>query len=161
MWTPDEVRAALDGDDTLTAAACAWWGITPGGNFEGESIANRSPPRRDLLRPPEIEAARQNYRLLAEGVAIGRAIGLEPKAEYVSRYRRAFRLETRPVQPPALVSEPGHGSDEAVYLLLEMVAIAERARVPVPRLRAARDTLIRPREITVPVTDITDETATV
>jgi hypothetical protein len=63
-------------------------------------------------------------------------------------------METRPVQPPALVTGAGRGSDEAVFLLLEMVAIAERAGIPVPRLRAARDTLVCPREITVPTVEV-------
>ncbi|MFN8039297.1 MAG: thioredoxin domain-containing protein [Acidimicrobiales bacterium] len=54
-WTLDEVVAAA-GEDA--PAAVAWWGITPEGNFEGRSILHR-PVRGDLLRPPEVERARQ------------------------------------------------------------------------------------------------------
>ena len=86
-------------------------------------------------------------RLLSEGVAVGQAIGLRPCPERVLQYRNSYRMETRPVQPPALVADANRGSDEAAYLLLEMVAIADQDRVPVPRLRVARDTLIRQRNI--------------
>ena len=97
--------------------------------------------------------------LLREGILIGEAIGLQPRHEYVMRYRHGFRMETRPVQPPALVNGAGRGSDEAVFLLFEMVAIAERAGVPVPKLRAARDDLLRPREITLAADDVTTDAA--
>jgi hypothetical protein len=55
-WTPDEVRAVLDGD---ADAALAYYGITAGGNFEGRSIPNRLHARGQFDRPPEIEAARR------------------------------------------------------------------------------------------------------
>jgi uncharacterized protein len=55
-WTPEEVRAVLDGDADV---ARAWWGITEAGNFEGRSIPNRLHARGDWDRPAEIEAARQ------------------------------------------------------------------------------------------------------
>ena len=51
VWSCDEVRDA--GGD----AAVEWWGVTPSGNFEGHNILNR-PVRGDLIRPPEVEAAR-------------------------------------------------------------------------------------------------------
>ncbi|HVE46529.1 MAG TPA: thioredoxin domain-containing protein [Acidimicrobiales bacterium] len=38
--------------------AVAWYGVTKGGNFEGSNILHR-PERGDLLRPPEVEAARK------------------------------------------------------------------------------------------------------
>ncbi|HZN15217.1 MAG TPA: thioredoxin domain-containing protein [Acidimicrobiales bacterium] len=40
------------------AAAVDWYGVTDGGNFEGANILNRS-VRGDLLRPEDVEAARQ------------------------------------------------------------------------------------------------------
>ncbi len=73
-WTPAEVRAALAGAglagaalagaalagaalSDAAAAACAWYGITPAGNWEGRSIPHR-PLGAPLERPPVIEAAR-------------------------------------------------------------------------------------------------------
>lgn len=98
-------------------------------------------------------------RMMSEGILVGQAIGLKPRPEYVMRYRRAFRMETRPVQPPALVSGAGRGSDEAVFLLFEMVAIAERAGVAVPRLRAARDRLVCPRQTPALEVDVNSDAA--
>jgi uncharacterized protein len=53
VWSLDEVRE-LGGD-----AAVEWWGVTAAGNFEGHNILFR-PVRGDLIRPPEVEAARRN-----------------------------------------------------------------------------------------------------
>ena len=54
-WTPAELRSVLgDGAD----AVIEWYGVTPGGNFEGRSILNRIQFRGEWARPPEIEAAR-------------------------------------------------------------------------------------------------------
>jgi uncharacterized protein YyaL (SSP411 family) len=64
VWTPDDIRAALGGDDALDGDAgladevMAYWGVTPGGNFEGRTILNRIAHRGDLVRPPRIEVAR-------------------------------------------------------------------------------------------------------
>ncbi len=55
-FTPREVVAILGAE--LGSAACAWYGITETGNFEGRSIPNRMHARGRLARPPEIEAAR-------------------------------------------------------------------------------------------------------
>jgi uncharacterized protein YyaL (SSP411 family) len=56
VWTPDEIRgAAGDGAE----AAIAWYGVTTAGNFEGRTILNRMHARGELIRPPEIEAARE------------------------------------------------------------------------------------------------------
>ncbi|CAB4750948.1 MAG: DUF255 domain-containing protein [Actinobacteria bacterium] len=55
-WSPDEVRSIL-GDDAPDALR--WWNITDAGNFEGLSIPHRIPQRGDLLRPSQIESARQ------------------------------------------------------------------------------------------------------
>src|SRR4029077_11586504 len=52
VWRPEEIRA-LGAD-----AAIEWYGVTAAGNFEGSNILHR-PVRGDLLRPPEVEAARQ------------------------------------------------------------------------------------------------------
>jgi uncharacterized protein YyaL (SSP411 family) len=63
VWTPTQIRAAL-GDAELADAACAWWGVGSGGNFEhGTTILNRLHARGVLARPEPIEAARA--RLLA------------------------------------------------------------------------------------------------
>jgi uncharacterized protein YyaL (SSP411 family) len=58
LWTPADVLAALDGDEALAAEVEAFYGVTPGGNFEGRTILNRMHARGDLSRPPQIEAAR-------------------------------------------------------------------------------------------------------
>ncbi len=54
-WTPEEILAAA-GDDA--DEAMRWWGVAPGGNFEGRSILHR-PARGDLVRPPAVERARK------------------------------------------------------------------------------------------------------
>ncbi|HEX5946890.1 MAG TPA: thioredoxin domain-containing protein [Acidimicrobiales bacterium] len=59
VWTPDEVVAALDGEEGLADEVMAFYGVTPAGNFEGRTILNRSAHRGDLERPPPIEDARR------------------------------------------------------------------------------------------------------
>jgi len=54
VWSEAEVRAVCGPD---ADAAVAWYGVTPGGNFEGANILVR-PERGDLMRPPEVERAR-------------------------------------------------------------------------------------------------------
>jgi uncharacterized protein YyaL (SSP411 family) len=58
-WTIDEVRDVLGAD---ADAALEWYEFThpdnAGGNFEGRFIPARLFHRKDLVRPPEIEAAR-------------------------------------------------------------------------------------------------------
>ncbi|HEX2040829.1 MAG TPA: thioredoxin domain-containing protein [Acidimicrobiales bacterium] len=44
--------------EDLDPVAAEWYGATRSGNFEGRNILHR-PVRGDLLRPPEVEAARQ------------------------------------------------------------------------------------------------------
>ena len=57
VWTEPQVREVL-GDDA--SVALDWYGIRPGGNFEGgTTIPNRMHARGALARPPEVEAARQ------------------------------------------------------------------------------------------------------
>jgi uncharacterized protein len=60
VWTPDEVRAAID-DPVLAQRAIDYYGITEEGNFETtrRSIPNRLHARGDLVRPPHIEDARR------------------------------------------------------------------------------------------------------
>jgi uncharacterized protein YyaL (SSP411 family) len=55
VWTPEEIAAAA-GD--LAGVAADWYGVTPGGNFEGRSILRR-PLGADLERPPDVEEARR------------------------------------------------------------------------------------------------------
>jgi hypothetical protein len=55
--------AALDGDTDLAGEVMAFYGVTPGGNFEGRTIPNRLAERGRLERPDHIEDARR--RLLA------------------------------------------------------------------------------------------------
>jgi uncharacterized protein YyaL (SSP411 family) len=58
VWTPSEIRDALADAPALAEAAIAWYGVTDDGNFEGKNILNRITHRGDLLRPPDVEAAR-------------------------------------------------------------------------------------------------------
>jgi uncharacterized protein YyaL (SSP411 family) len=55
VWHDDDFLAVVGADGE---AAAEWYGVTKSGNFEGANILHR-PVRGDLLRPPEIEAARQ------------------------------------------------------------------------------------------------------
>ncbi len=52
VWRLDEV------EEVGGPEAVEWYGVTRGGNFEGTNILHR-PKRGDLLRPPDVEAARQ------------------------------------------------------------------------------------------------------
>ena len=54
VWTPEELRAALD-DERLYEVAVAHWGITPEGNFEGRSILVRAGSDDDPPELPEIK----------------------------------------------------------------------------------------------------------
>jgi hypothetical protein len=58
VWTPDEIRAALNGAREQSDATIEWYGVTDQGNFEGRNILNRIAHRGDLLRAPDIESAR-------------------------------------------------------------------------------------------------------
>jgi uncharacterized protein len=51
VWSEEEVKAVAG------EVAVEWYGVSPQGNFDGANILHR-PRRGDLLRPPEIEAAR-------------------------------------------------------------------------------------------------------
>ena len=55
MWRLEEIEAVLGPE---AAVAIGWYGATRSGNFEGANILHR-PVRGDLLRPPEVEAARR------------------------------------------------------------------------------------------------------
>ena len=61
VWTDDEIRAVV-GDDAAEVVL-DWWGVGPGGNFEGATILNRLHGQPDDVEPPEIDDARR--RLLA------------------------------------------------------------------------------------------------
>jgi uncharacterized protein YyaL (SSP411 family) len=54
VWTPDELRAALD-DDALFDVATEHWGVTASGNFEGRSILVRAGSDDDPPELPEIK----------------------------------------------------------------------------------------------------------
>ncbi|HKG02047.1 MAG TPA: thioredoxin domain-containing protein [Conexibacter sp.] len=54
VWTPDELRAALE-DESPYETAVAHWGVAPGGNFEGRSILVRAGSDDDPPELPEIK----------------------------------------------------------------------------------------------------------
>jgi uncharacterized protein YyaL (SSP411 family) len=54
VWSEAELRELLG---ERADEAIAWWGVTPGGNFEGANILHR-PVRGDLARSPAVEEAR-------------------------------------------------------------------------------------------------------
>jgi uncharacterized protein YyaL (SSP411 family) len=56
-WTPAEIAEVLGPE--LTPVALAWYEVTDEGSFEGRSILNRHRHRGQLLRPPDVERARQ------------------------------------------------------------------------------------------------------
>jgi uncharacterized protein YyaL (SSP411 family) len=57
-WADGDIEAVLEPTSPEAAtAALKWWGVEPGGNFEGRSILFR-PPGGDLLRPAAISEAR-------------------------------------------------------------------------------------------------------
>ena len=60
VWSDDEVRS-VGGE-----AAAQWYGVSGPGNWEGANILWR-PDRGDLLRPPEVEKARQQLFERREG----------------------------------------------------------------------------------------------
>ena len=55
-WTPDEFRSVLGSD---ADRIIDWYGITDDGHLDGRSVPNRLHARGDLVRPADIEAARQ------------------------------------------------------------------------------------------------------
>jgi len=55
LWSPEEMEEILG--PALAVEAAEWYGVAPGGNFEGRTILHR-PRRGDLLRPDSIETAR-------------------------------------------------------------------------------------------------------
>lgn len=57
-WTPREVHDVLGNDDAKDA--CAWFGLTETGNFEGRSIPNRMHARGRFARPDHIESSRRS-----------------------------------------------------------------------------------------------------
>ncbi len=55
VWTPEQIVEVLGQEQAV--AAMDWYGVTEGGNFEGQTILHR-PVRGDLLRSPAVEEAR-------------------------------------------------------------------------------------------------------
>ena len=55
VWTPEQIVEVLGEEQAV--AAMEWYGVTEGGNFEGQTILHR-PVRGDLLRSPAVEEAR-------------------------------------------------------------------------------------------------------
>ncbi len=63
VWTVDQINEICGAN---APAVLDWYGVTEQGNFEGANILYR-PVRGDLLRPPEIEQARQELLNVREG----------------------------------------------------------------------------------------------
>ena len=73
-WTPREVHDYLGTE--AGKDACAWYGISDTGNFEGRSIPNRMHARGRFDRPSEIESSR---RILVDARAKRPKPGLDDK----------------------------------------------------------------------------------
>ncbi len=114
-------------------------------------------PLRDAHSPSQLVSFFD--RCLREGHAIGSDLRLAPDIHKVLAYRRSYRMESRPVQPPDLLEVGGRGADQSAYLLMEMCAIAQRVGSHVPRLTSARDSLLRSREIAQHFNDLCDAEA--
>ncbi|MGI8710889.1 MAG: thioredoxin domain-containing protein [Acidimicrobiales bacterium] len=56
VWTPEQAHQALGID---AEPAMSWWGVQPGGNFEGATILNRLHAAPDEPEPPLIADARR------------------------------------------------------------------------------------------------------
>ncbi len=76
VWTRPELgRGARR---PLAEVAAEWWGVTGRGNFEGRNILHR-PVRGDLIRPVEVEQARQSCSTSAKaGLARGSTTRCSP-----------------------------------------------------------------------------------
>ena len=60
VWSLEEIKEVLEkgGLGSVAEEAISWYGVTERGNFEGANILWR-PQRGDILRPPEVEKARE------------------------------------------------------------------------------------------------------
>ncbi|MGD9702531.1 MAG: thioredoxin domain-containing protein [Acidimicrobiia bacterium] len=74
VWTPVQIDEVLGPE--LGAVARDWYEVTPGGNFEGATILSRLGHRGELIRPDDVERARQ---LLFEARGSRRRPGLDDK----------------------------------------------------------------------------------
>jgi len=95
VWRSEEI------DTAGATPAIEWYGVTRSGNFEGSNILHR-PVRGDLLRPPEVEAAR---RALFEARARRVRPGLDDKV--ITEWNAMF---------VATLAEAGAAMDRADWL---------------------------------------------
>jgi len=111
VWTPDQVRDALDGDETEGDAegACQWWDITKTGNFEGDSIPNR-------LHALESEGPEAAFEPRPEGIDELRAALFEARESRVAPDTDTKRLAAWNGLMIASMAEAGFALDESAYL---------------------------------------------
>ena len=95
-WTPDELRAVLDGEDA--EAAIRRYGVTQAGNFEGRTVLHLADPDADV--PEEARRALLEARMRREqplrddkALAAWNGLALSALAEAARRLERADYLE--------------------------------------------------------------------
>ena len=136
VWRIEDIEAVLGPE--LAPTAIEWYGVTKAGNFEGSNILHR-PVRGDLIRPPEIEQARQKLfdareqrvrpglddKVLTEWNALMLdSLARSSRRDAAPRVARRRDRERRvPAQPPAPRRRP-----MAPF-------VAARRRCSAPRLR--------------------------
>ena len=109
-WTPDEVRAALDGfSEKEVADVLARWRIEPKGTFEGRSIP-RLREGAPFVTPPELEVAH-------ETLIAARALRVQPSRD------EKIILEWNAMLASAFLQS---GADEFEFRGLELVRSLRR-----------------------------------
>ncbi len=92
------------------------------------------PSLRDTLR---YHSAKPYEDMLKEGTVIGEARGLPRLFHAVQRYRHAFLKESEPVMAPVPLASGGRASDEAFFLLGNLLRKAQDKKVAAPTLMRA------------------------
>jgi uncharacterized protein len=101
VWTPDQIAAAID-DADVAEAVSRWFGVVPGGNFEGSTILHR-PPGSPLGGDATVEEGR---RLLLAARSHRARPGLDDKVitEWNAMYGSALAEAAAATGNPAWAS---------------------------------------------------------
>ncbi len=123
-WTPEELSAALDAEHA--AAVAAYYGVLPGGNFEGRSVLHVSRPLADVARelgttPAALERSLAAARQTLRAVRDARPQPLRDDkivAAWNGLMISAFARASLALQEPAYAATAARAAD---FLLTEMV----------------------------------------